>query len=157
MGSYSFKSSGKTQEQKLVEQLTSATVPIGIMTPLRLGYGDQAEILATHSSLADQVHDNLRNLLMTNWGERVGSYDFGANLRPLMSDLVSLDDFDSKTIERISSAVNRWMPYVSLEDFISVTDHTDNKNTAIIRLTVTYSVIALNVKTRALELVLYAM
>jgi len=157
MGLYSFKSAGKTQEQKLVEQLTSAVVPIGIKTPLRLGYGEQAEILAMHSSLTDQVHDNLRNLLMTNWGERLGSYDFGANLRPLMSDLVSLDDFDSKTIERISSAVSRWMPYVSLEDFISVTDHTDNKNTAIIRVTVTYSVIALNVKSRALELVLYAM
>ncbi len=84
MGSFNFKSSGQTQEQKLIETLTVSKTPIGIKTPLQISDGENTEILVTYDNLADTVNDNLRNLLLTNWGERVGLYDFGANLRPLM-------------------------------------------------------------------------
>lgn len=154
MGLFNFKSVGKTTEQQAVEALTKSATPIGIKTPLRLG--GQEGIFAMHYNLADQVHDNLRNLLLTNWGERLGVYDFGANLRPIVTELVSLDDFDSQAIERISSAVSRWMPYVSLDNFLSETDHQENKNTAVIRITITYSIPALEVKQRALQVTLYA-
>ena len=107
-------------------------------------------------NLADQVHDNLRNLLQTNWGERLGFYDFGANLRPLTTEFVSQDDFDSQAIERIAAAVGRWMPYVSLDEFLSDIDRTENKNTAVIRITITYSISALNVLKKSLQVTLYA-
>lgn len=153
MGSYSFKSSGKTQEQKTIEQLTQTAIPVGIKTPLRLG-GDEG-IYAMHTSLADQVHDNLRNLLQTNWGERLGLYDFGANLRPLVTEFVSQDDFDAQAVQRISNSVSKWMPFVGLEDFLSEIDRTENKNTAVVRITVTYSIPALSVTKRALQVTLY--
>jgi len=155
MGSYSFKSSGKTQEQQLVEQLSSSPTPIGIKTPLRLGTAEG--IFGMHYNLPDQVHDNLRNLLLTNWGEHIGIYDFGANLRPLMSDFTTQDDFDSQAVERINKAVSRWMPFVSLEDFSSNVDRTENKNTAVVKITVTYTIPALNTGKRALQVSLYAM
>lgn len=155
MGTYSFKSSGKTQAQKVAEALEKTATPIGIKTPLRLG--EQDGIFAMNYSLAEQMHDNFRNLLMTNWGERLSLYDFGANLRPLMSEFTTLDNFDAQAIERISGAAARWMPYISLEDFISDVDRTENKNTAVIRITVTYNIQALNVQRRALQIVLYAM
>jgi phage baseplate assembly protein W len=157
MAVYSFKSSGKTQEQKLVETLESSKTPIGIRTPLQLNEGDGTEIVATYDNLADTVHDNLRNLLLTNWGERLGLYDFGGNLRPLMAEFVSLDDFDGKAIDRISNAVSRWMPYVSLENYLSNTDRTDNKNTAHVNIKITYSVPTLNIVNKLLEINLYAM
>ena len=134
MGSFNFKSSGKTQEQQLVETLTKTAIPIGIMTPLRLG--DQDGIFAMHGSLANQIHDNLRNLLQTNFGEHLGIYDFGANLRPLVSEFATQDDFDAQAVERIGAAVGRWMPFVSLDDFLSEVDRTDNKNTGVIKITV---------------------
>src|SRR5258706_463760 len=143
MGSFSFKSVGKTREERLVQKLIQSPTPIGIKTPLRLG--TQEGILAMHFSLADQLHDNLRNLLLTNWGERLGLYDYGANLRQLMTEFVTQDDFDSQAIERISGTVQRWMPFISLEDFLSEVDHLENKNTAIVRLTITYNIPALNV------------
>lgn len=155
MGSYSFKSSGKTTEQQLIELVTNSPVPIGIKTPLR--FGKEEGIFGMHYSLPDQIHDNLRNLLLTNWGEHLGIYDFGANLRPLMSEFTTQDDFDAQTVERINKAVGRWLPFVNLEDFISNIDRTENKNTAVVKITVTYTIPALNTGKRALQVTLYAM
>ena len=150
----SFKSVGKTREERLVQQLVQSPTPIGIRTPMR--FGNQEGIFAMHFSLIDQMHDNLRNLILTNWGERLGLYDFGANLRPLTTELVSQDDFDAQAVDRISGAVQRWMPFITLETFESKIDRQNNKNTAVIRLTVTYSIPSLNVFQKALEVTLYA-
>lgn len=157
MGTYSFKSVGKTTEQRLVEKLELSKQPIGIKTPIALDQGDGAEIFVTYTKLSDVVKDNLRNLILTNWGERLCMYKFGANLRPLMSELVSDDDFDNATIERISDAVSKWMPYVSLENYVSSSDRTDNKSLARINLLITYSVPVLGVKNEQLEVNLSAM
>jgi len=154
MTTYSFKSSGKTQEQTAVEVLNTTQIPFGIKTPLQLG--DTEGILSMNFSLEDQFADNLHNLLLTNWGERLGLYQFGANLKPLTTELVSQDDFDGKAIARIKDAVDRWMPFVDLEDFTSVTDRTTNKNTAIIKIRITYNIPALGVKKKGLEISLYA-
>lgn len=155
MGNFSFKSVGKTQEQKQIEQLVVSETPIGIKTPLR--FGTQEGLLNMTFNVADQMHDNLRNLLLTNWGERLGFYDFGANLRPLTTEFVSQDDFDSRAVERIRTSVGRWMPYVDLEDFLSEVDRTENKNTGVIRITITYNIPALNVKQKKLQVSLYVL
>lgn len=153
MGTFNFKSVGKTVEQSL-QALSSSAPPVGIKTPLEIGFNEG--IFAMHFNNAEQIHDNLRNLLLTNWGERVIHYAFGANLRKLTTEFVSQDDFDTVAIANIRDAVNKWMPYVDLEDFSSVVDHHDNKNTAIIRVTITYNVPALGVKGKKLQIVLYA-
>lgn len=152
MGSFSFKSVGKTQEERQAQKLAQTSLPIGIVTPLRSG---DDGFLAMNLNVADQMHDNLRNLLLTNWGERLGFYDFGANLRPLVTDFVSQDDFDTLAIDRIRNAVGRWMPFVDLEDFSSEVDRIENKNTGIIRLTLTYNIQTLNVKDKPLQVSLY--
>lgn len=153
MGTFSFKSSGKTQEQKAIESLSQSSTPIGIKTPMRLS--DTDGLLAMNFVLADQVGDNLRNLILTNWGERLGHYDFGANLRPLTTEFVSQNDFDSKAIERIRQTVGRWMPYIDLEDFASNVNRVQNKNTAVLDITITYNIPSLNVKGAKLQVTLY--
>lgn len=152
MATYSFKSSGKTQDQTTIETTAASPVPFGIKTPLQLGTGD---ILAMNYSLEEQFADNLRNLLLTNWGERLGLYDFGANLKPITTELVSKDDFDSEAISRIRYAVQKWMPFIDLEDFSSVVDRNENRHTGIIRISITYNIPALNVLGKGLQIVLY--
>lgn len=154
MPTFTFKSSGVTQAQSDATQLAVTPKPIGIRTPLSLGDND---IVATTTNLGIQLTDNLRNLILTNWGERLGFYDFGANLRPLMAELVSQDDFDSEAISRIKDAVTKWMPYVELQEFLSETDRTENKNTAVIRLTITFNIPSINLFQRKLQVTLYAM
>lgn len=153
MGAFSFKSSGTTAADATANALARTKLPLGIKTPLALGDDD---LLRMNYDLASQLTDNLRNLVLTNWGERLGFYDFGANLRPLMTDIVSLDDFDAEAIARIRSAVSRWMPYIDLQDFLSETDRNQNQHTAVVRLTITFNIPSLNVIGRKLEVMLYA-
>lgn len=156
MGTISFRSVGTTRSTRKDNALNVTATPIGIKTPLIPG-GDEG-IFAMNYVLADQVHDNLRNLLMTNFGERLGLYDFGANLRPLLSEYVSQEDFDASAVERISGAVSRWMPYISLENFLSEINRNGNSTgLAVIRLTITYNIPTLNVLRRALEVTLYVL
>lgn len=155
MASYSFKASGKTHEQRLAEALQKSPTPIGIKTPLRPGTTEG--VFAMHFNIADAVHDNLRNLILTNHGERVMLADFGANLRPLTTELVSADDFDAAAIDRIRTAAALWMPFVELEDYSSTVDRTDIRNTTAIVLTITYNVPSLGIKRRALQVTLHVL
>lgn len=155
MGTYSFKSSGILKTNQVAEKAERELVelPVGIITPLRLGTNEG--IFAMNYSLEDQIADNLRNLIQTNWGERLGLYQYGANLRPILVDYSTQEDFDSLAIQRINSAVSKWMPYVSLEDFISSTDRVENLNTAIVKLLITYTIPSIETKKRAVEVILY--
>jgi phage baseplate assembly protein W len=152
--SYSFKSSGKTVTTTNDEKLSETTVPVGFATPLSLG---TTALFKMNYTLAAQVHDNLKNLLLTNFGERLCQYNFGANLKELVSEYTSQDDFDTEAINRIKTAVSSWMPYVDLENFSSDVDRFNNTNTAIITITITYNVPSLNVFGKKLEINLYAM
>jgi phage baseplate assembly protein W len=158
MATIDFRSVGKTRQQRREETVAVTQIPVGIATPLR--HGEDGNFFAVHYDLHSSVADNMRNLILTNWGERVAQYDFGANLRPLLSEFVSLDDFDAKAVERISGAVAKWMPYVSLESFTFNTDHVGNKTAnglAVIVVQIVYSIPALQVISKILEVTLYVM
>lgn len=152
----SFKSVGKTSTQTRSEELstTVADLPVGIVTPIRLG--DRSEgIFKMNFSLADQIADNLRNLVQTNWGERLGQYFFGANLQELTTEIVSKDDFENESMARIKSAVERWMPYVNLIDFDSSIDNQFRLATGRIRLNITYTVAGVQDLPRSLQIDLF--
>lgn len=153
MGTYSFKSSGTTKANATAQALVVTLPVIGIITPLSLGTTD---IVTTTTDIGVAMTDNLRNLITTNWGERLGLYNFGANLRPLMSDLVSQDDFDTKAINNIRQAVQQWMPFVDLQNFTSAYSQTQNNNTAVIQLNITFNIPSLGVKNKMLQVTLYA-
>lgn len=142
MAQFNFKSSGTTTEQRKSSDDASAPAPrpIGMKTPLELG--SDGGILKMHTSAIDQVSDNLRNLIQTSWGERLGRYSIGANLRPLLSDWVSLDDFEAQAMQRISAAVQKWMPFVSLGEFTAALNDA-NTNAPTLDMSITYNVPAL--------------
>jgi len=154
MATINFKSVGVTSQTQQSQQTTAAPLPIGIKTPMSLA---KDSLLEMHYDASDQIADNLKNLLLTNWGERVGHYFFGANLRPLTAEFVNLDNFDSEAVVRIKDAVLRWMPFVDLMDFVSETNRTENKSTGIINVTISYNIQQLNVFGRKLQIVLYVM
>jgi phage baseplate assembly protein W len=155
MAVYSFKSSGVTQQTTPANNLTVTPTPIGIVTPLTLGDND---LLRTNTDLATQLGDNLKNLIQTNWGERLGLYNYGANLRPLLSNIVAAEDFDSQAITAIKNSVSRWMPYIDLVDFVSDVDQVGKltKGIAQISIVVSYNIPSLNVKGKKIKVTLFA-
>ena len=150
---YSFKSSGRNKKE-LADQETvvSKKLPIGIRTPIQVAKGPG--IFEMNTDLAKQISDNLRNLIMTNHGERLGFYDFGANLRPLLFDL-GTDEADEAALDRIRDAVGKYMPFVSLVNFQIFVDRDDNNNVAKIGIQITYTIPLLDSALRSLEVMLY--
>jgi len=87
--SFEFKSSGiNSLERKISKEKVDSIImnPIGIKTPLRLSEKDNDSLFEMHRNIEDVVRDNLRNLLLTNKGERLGRHDFGTSLRSLTFD-----------------------------------------------------------------------
>ena len=82
---YSFKSVGDLTTNVIEERYSALPTPVGIKTPLELGNG--TNIYKMHYSLQEQIKDNLRNLVLTNNGERLGRPDFGANLLEMSLEL----------------------------------------------------------------------
>jgi phage baseplate assembly protein W len=155
MGSISFKSVGKTREKSIQDSTVVEQTPTmyGIKTPLRLG---SSYVFDVTYSLAEQVADNLRNLILTNHGERVGLINYGANLRSILTDFVDLEDFDTKAIQRISTAIQTWMPYIQPQEFVSNPDRTKSGGkVAAIRIMITYNVPTLEISGSVLEVTLY--
>ncbi|HIE84355.1 MAG TPA: hypothetical protein EYQ00_11170 [Dehalococcoidia bacterium] len=104
-----------------------------------------------HKDNGAQLADNLRNLIQTNHGERLGLYDFGANLQPLLLDTGS--DFDSKAMARLSQAIGKYMPFIKLDAFSSfaVPEDSSNNSTGI---KITYSIPGIDTSPRVLEIVM---
>ena len=157
MGKYSFKSVGLTQEQTKKQQITTSVLPVGIVTPLQPAA--DGSLLMMSYTLAEQIKCNLHDLILTNWGERLGLYDFGANLKSLCSEFQTQDDFDNAAMTNIKNAITKWMPYIDLEDYSSVVDNPQrgSKTTYISKqvvLTITYSVSQLQLKRQGLSITL---
>ena len=83
---YTWKSAGQTP--KVVRdniflgqpsESTSPANPIGIKLPLQLG-SERSGIFEMHFDAAEAISTNLRNLVMTNHGERIGNFLYGSNL-----------------------------------------------------------------------------
>lgn len=153
MATLSFKSVGRTIKSLQDESVDTKTFPIGIKTPLQIS--KTGGIFTMYSSLENQLADNLRNLLQTNFGERVGLYDYGANLRPLTVNFSSQDDFDGEALTRISGAISKWMPFIEPLDYVSEIDRSQKLNTALIRITISYNIPSLNLEQRKIQTVLY--
>ncbi len=60
---------------------------------------------------------------MTNFGERPIQYDFGANLRTVIFEQGFA--LIQKVKDLISIAVNKWMPFVILDDITVLTSEED--------------------------------
>ena len=157
MAELSFKSVGiKNTDPSLRRDVE--TRPIGILTPIRLGTG-RSGVFEMSFTIADQVHDNLRNLILTNHGERLGRYNYGSNLRELTTELSAREDFDAEAMLRINTAVKTYMPFVELETFVSQLDkeilNSDDAAVAKLVLRVKYNVPSLRVTDRAIDVTFY--
>lgn len=148
-----FKSVGVRRSDGVQERTASdAVIPIGIVTPLSLD-DTGSGLLTMHTSLSDQIADNLRNLVMTNHGERVGVYNFGANLRPMSLELAQ-PIWEEEAMVRIKSAVARFMPYVDLKTFEMQIIGPKYQSVGRIAIRMTYTVQDVQVSERALEVIM---
>ena len=149
-----FKDVGVEYEDPRSVDVGDTQVPFGFKTPLEFDYrGDS--IFKMHYSLADQISDNLRNLILTNSGERLAFYNFGANLRPLLTEFANKEAFDAEVMKRIKKTTSIYMPYVELLGYESKSDQAENQSTAIIKILIVYAAPDAGLKESLLEVGLF--
>ncbi len=146
---YDFKSVGQLDSnfQTQVEN-TVASSPVGILTPVSFDMTN-GSMFAMSTDVADQIRDNLKNLLSTNRGERLLLEDFGANLRELAYDFTS-EDVLSEAVNRIAFAVAKYMPFIELGTFEASVD-AGPADTVVNTIKVIYSVPTLNISEQVAE------
>ena len=155
---YDFSSVGELKED--IDSRRSKTandkkkMPIGIKVPVEYG-NDNDGLLKMHTDIEKNIADNFRNMVMTNHGERVGLFDFGANLTELAFELGS-DNFDEEAIRRIRKTTQTYMPYIQLNTFEPLIERTDNNDVAKVGVRVTYRVNAISQIDRVIEVIIYA-
>ena len=69
-----------------------------------------------HFDPAAQIKDNFRNLLMTNFGERLGRGDLGANLMSLLYDATDRDSVEAEASRRINLTASKSLPMIQIRD-----------------------------------------
>lgn len=142
---YNFKSAGELEEdlRKIEERRNgqkSKGAPISIKTPMEFAE-NTGGLFEMHTDQISAIRDNLRNLIATNHGERLGHYDFGANLVSVLHELGS-DDGDRIAMALISRTVAKYMPFVSLEGYEAKSEPTEGN--PIIRLALTFTLRAID-------------
>lgn len=109
---------------------------IGLSFPFTRASGSVGYFEVTRNEL-DAIYANLRSLLLTNWGERVMHYFFGAHLREFQFEPLRGEELKGRIADRIISQVDTWMPYLSIEELnilFSEDDPSVAENAIFIRL-----------------------
>ena len=76
-------------------------------------------------TIREQVKSNIRNLLLTEKGERVFQPNFGSNLKSLLFEQItptSLENVENDIRESLST----WLPYVNVNDLVVAQDSLDS-------------------------------
>lgn len=152
MASISFKSVGDLDTRPRSVQERQPT-PVGITTPVILSkkIGGPFEM---SNVVLDQLVDNFRNMLLTNHGERIPLFDFGANLRFLLTERLSQTDYEERAMVFIKETTEKYMPYVNLDSFETIILATDNNALSKIKIKVKFSIPKLSTSVKTVEIVL---
>ena len=121
---FKFKSSGFNRDDRRFVAKKTVSRPIGFKTPLEQG----DDIFKMHVDPVKQISDNFRNLILTNHGERLGMFDFGANLNSILYEYSNSPDFVDLVSNSIVNTTSRFIPSISIEDISAVFVDENEKN-----------------------------
>jgi|TARA_Y100000310_G_scaffold191508_1_gene191492 phage baseplate assembly protein W len=94
---------------------------IGLSFPIRR---DRFNDFAMTKTSLQQAKHNLKNLLLTFPGERVGQPEFGSRLRALCFEQID-DELPVKLEEEVKQAVSIWLPYINIQEVNTLTEEQD--------------------------------
>jgi len=162
---FKFKSSGRKVTDHEFTEVVPVEQPIGLITPLKFSGKSSAVFYSTHVNPKDQIKDNLKNLILTNWGDRLGRSSFGANLIDLTFEYGANDKFEAEAMLMIINATKKHIPAVSIKEikvieavnpeiaFIELSG--DSLGLALITLRVSYDIPRLKSFNQFLEVLVF--
>jgi phage baseplate assembly protein W len=103
----------------------------GLKFPLGFGKGTEG-FFPRSGTIKEQASSNIKNLLLTNLGERVGQPDFGSELPTIIFEPLELDVLKESITQTIEEALELWLPYITLQNVSTYKD--SNPNTIIVTM-----------------------
>ena len=108
---------------------------LGLSLPLQRG---NKGLFRQNFTTIDQARSNIKNLLMTRLGERVMQPNFGSGLHEIVFEQLDDDDIEDKIITAIETALETWIPYVTLGEVeLDLSNSNVDRNIVGVRLTFT--------------------
>ena len=155
---YAFPAVGETEEENFEKFRRGREKSIvqsnyGFKFPLKID--ESGEGFAVHNKALDAISDNLHHLILTNHGERVGNYYFGANLFPLLMEGSSTPNFESEVGLRIQNAISKFMPFVEPQEFSVNFIARDNEPTQKVEINLSYLVPLIGNEVKIKKIVMY--
>jgi len=77
--------------------------------------GDNVGFFPRAKTVKEQAFSNLKNLLLTQKGERVGQPTFGSNLPALLMEQVG-EELGDRIEQTIHEALAEWLPYIQAQN-----------------------------------------
>ena len=106
---------------------------VGIKLPFRFG---TTGFFNQSKTVKEQAFSNLKNLILTIKGERVGQPEFGCDVHRIVFEPITETTGESIE-EAVRDAVSTWLPYITVHNvYVSIDDQDTNK----ILLSLEYSV-----------------
>ena len=102
---------------------------IGLSFPLRR---DKFHDFALTKNSLQQSRHNIKNLLLTYPGERVGQPEFGSKLRELCFEQID-ENLPERIEEEVRRSVSIWLPYINIIEVVTLTEEGD-KNKIFVRM-----------------------
>ena len=111
----------------------------GISVALPLSYDQTDGPYRLNKNLEDVVKQNLKNLILTNPGERIMLPEYGAGVRRLLFEPLSGETLE-KVSDAINSSVNAFMSFVEIEKISLLTqDQDDTLSPNSLRIIIEYN------------------
>jgi phage baseplate assembly protein W len=148
-----FKGGSSPITQRVDTTPTGTALPFNIVTPLQFP-NKTGEALRTTADIVEGVVSDFRNMLLTNYGERLGLPDFGANLNSLLSERLSAEDWNTRCSNQIRSTTRKYMPSINIDSVTINQLPTRNDGFGRMQVTVIYSILVLGVQNNRLDITL---
>jgi phage baseplate assembly protein W len=85
---------------------------------------DSNGVFAVNFTTISQAKSNLKNLILTHKGERVMQPDFGCDIWLILFEPIIEGTIETNIERTILEAVDRWLPYLNIDEIIF--DYDDN-------------------------------
>ena len=96
---------------------------VGLSLPLQMGGNTFNQ---TYDNL-EQLKSNVKNLLLTNKGERLAMPNFGCGLQSLLFEQND-EELNDKILNTIESSINFWLPQLLINSIEITADDMDKDN-----------------------------
>lgn len=127
--------------------------PFSILTPLRLPdkIGDTFKMTA---DVSEGIIEDFKNMILTNYGERIGKPDFGGNLQSLLTERVSDPDWNSRAASLIRMTTEKYMKGITIDEVDSVELQSQNDGFSRVKISLFFSIASLGIQKRKFDITL---